>query len=129
MAFKKNTAIVGHWNQVTQYRSSNNKAKKWIEKATILLDSFKYIRKFQGKTIVIKAGGETLEKNLPKIIRDIVFLHDAGVRVVFVHGGGKEISGELNKRRIKPVFSGGLRVTDGRTMDVVEQVLLRINRR
>ncbi|MFA5106221.1 MAG: acetylglutamate kinase [Candidatus Micrarchaeia archaeon] len=104
-------------------------SRKAMEKAKILLDSFRYIKKFQGKIMVIKAGGETLEKNLPKIARDIVFLHDAGVKVVFVHGGGREISAELNKRRIKPAFSGGLRVTDDKTMEVVEQVLLRINRR
>ncbi len=103
--------------------------RKSIEKARILLESFRYVKKFQGKVIVIKAGGETLERNLPKIARDIVFLHDAGVKVVFVHGGGREISAELNKRRIKPVFSGGLRVTDDSTMEVVEHVLLRINRR
>lgn len=102
---------------------------KLIEKSQVLIEALPYLKKFGGKNIVVKVGGETLWKNMKSIVRDVVFLHELGMRPVFVHGGGAEISRELNRARIKPVFVNGLRVTDERTMKVVEKVLTRVNQR
>ncbi len=93
--------------------------------AHVLTEALPYIRKFQGKTIVIKYGGnamvdETLKQSFA---RDIVLMKLVGINPVVVHGGGPQI-GELLKKIGKTTeFVGGMRVTDSETMDVVEMVL------
>ena len=93
--------------------------------AHVLSEALPYIRKFQGKTIVIKYGGNAMTEDRLKssFARDIVLLKLVGVNPVVVHGGGPQIGHLLERVGKKSEFIGGMRVTDKETMDVVEMVL------
>ncbi|MDH5677718.1 MAG: acetylglutamate kinase [Nitrospinota bacterium] len=98
---------------------------KLVAKAATLLEALPYIRKFKGKTFVIKYGGaamvdETLKNSFA---RDMVLLKHIGVNPVVVHGGGPQIGQILKKMNIEARFIDGQRVTDQQTLDVVEMVL------
>lgn len=99
--------------------------KKYIEKAGILIEAMPYIKKFHNKTVVIKYGGSIMaDKEINHlIISDIAFLKMVGINPVVVHGGGAEINAMLEISGIKPEFQEGLRVTDFKTMQIVESVL------
>lgn len=99
--------------------------KKLIEKANILVESLPYIRKFSGKTFVIKYGGAAMvdEKLKNAFAQDVVLLNFVGIRPVIVHGGGPKINKIMEKMGKKPVFVHGQRVTDEETIDIVEMVL------
>ncbi|MEM8505647.1 MAG: acetylglutamate kinase [Cyanobacteria bacterium P01_D01_bin.1] len=97
----------------------------------ILSEALPYIQQFQGRTIVVKYGGAAMKDSTLKadVIRDVVFMASVGIRPVIVHGGGPEINTWLTKLNIEPQFKDGLRVTDAKTMDVVEMVLVgRVNK-
>lgn len=96
-----------------------------IQRANILSQALPYIQKFNGKTIVIKYGGNAMinEDLKNAVIRDIVLMNCVGIKVVVVHGGGPEINDFLNKIGKKSQFINGLRVTDEETMEVVQMVL------
>jgi acetylglutamate kinase len=96
-----------------------------IEKAGVLLEALPYIRRFQGRTFVIKYGGHAMVAPELKesFARDICLLKYIGVNVVVVHGGGPQISATLKKSGVNSRFVDGLRVTDDETMSVVEMVL------
>lgn len=96
---------------------------EWAEKASILIEALPYIQKFSGKTMVIKYGGSAMGGRFEQVILDIIWLKQAGIRPVVVHGGGKEISNLLSRLGIESQFVNGFRVTDGETMNVVEMVL------
>jgi len=96
-----------------------------VSKAQVLHEALPYIRRFQNRTFVVKYGGhamidETLKESFA---RDVCLLRYVGIRVVVVHGGGPQINQMLDRVGIHSTFSGGLRVTDDATMDVVEMVL------
>ncbi len=95
------------------------------DKAEILAQALPYIRKFHGKTIVIKYGGNAMTD--PELqadfAEDVVLLKLVGLNPVVVHGGGPQIDAALNKIGKKGQFIQGMRVTDQETMDVVEWVL------
>ena len=96
-----------------------------IAKAEILLEALPYIRRFAGKTIVIKYGGHAMENDALKasFAQDVVLLKYIGIDPVIVHGGGPQIGDLLKQLGIKSEFVRGMRVTDAATMDVVEMVL------
>jgi len=96
-----------------------------FQKANILSQALPYIQKYNGKTIVIKYGGNAMISGELKdsVIRDIVLLSYVGIKVVVVHGGGPEINEFLSKIGKKSNFVNGLRVTDEETIDVVQMVL------
>jgi len=93
--------------------------------AQILAEALPYIKRFHGKTIVIKYGGNAMtEKILQKsFAHDVVLLKLVGMNPVVVHGGGPQIEAVLNRIGKKGEFVQGMRVTDAETMDVVEMVL------
>ncbi|MBI2732711.1 MAG: acetylglutamate kinase [Aquabacterium sp.] len=95
------------------------------DKAEILAQALPYIRKFHGKTIVIKYGGNAMTD--PELqadfAEDVVLLKLVGLNPVVVHGGGPQIDAALNKIGKKGQFIQGMRVTDEETMEVVEWVL------
>ncbi len=93
--------------------------------ASVLTESLPYIQKFQGKTIVIKYGGNAMidEDLKSSFARDIVLMKSVGMNPIVVHGGGPQIGNILEKIGKKSEFIGGMRVTDSETMDVVEMVL------
>ena len=96
-----------------------------INKAEILLEALPYMRRFYGKTIVIKYGGAAMEKAelSREFARDITLLQYAGVRPVVVHGGGPQVNRTLQELGITTEFVEGHRITDEKVMDVVEMVL------
>lgn len=96
-----------------------------IEKADILIQALPYIQKFNGKTVVIKYGGNAMinEDLKNSVIRDIILMNCVGIKVVVVHGGGPEINEFLGKIGKKSEFIDGLRVTDEETVDIVQAVL------
>lgn len=96
------------------------------QKAAVLVEALPYLRRFYGKTLVIKYGGAAMVKEELKrsFAIDVVLLQTVGINPVVVHGGGPQI-GELMKRLgMEPRFVEGLRVTDSETMNVVEMVLV-----
>ena len=95
------------------------------DRARILTEALPYIQRFQGKTIVIKYGGNAMvDENLKRgFARDVVLMKLVGMNPVVVHGGGPQIGKLLEKIGKKSEFIQGMRVTDRETMDVVEMVL------
>jgi len=93
--------------------------------AEILIEALPYIKRFSGKTIVIKYGGHAMkDENLKKdFANDITLLKYIGVNPVVVHGGGPQINKVLDSMGITSKFIRGMRYTDDETMDVVEMVL------
>jgi acetylglutamate kinase len=96
------------------------------EKATVLIEALPYIRAFKDRIIVIKYGGSTIEEETldEGILRDVFFMASVGMRPLIVHGGGKHISRRLNEKGVKSSFVQGLRVTDERAIEIVEEVLV-----
>jgi acetylglutamate kinase len=95
------------------------------DRARILTEALPYIQRFQGKTIVIKYGGNAMvDENLKRgFARDVVLMKLVGMNPVVVHGGGPQIGKLLERIGKKSEFVQGMRVTDRETMDVVEMVL------
>ena len=93
--------------------------------ASVLTEALPYIQKFQGKTIVIKYGGNAMVDTQLKssFARDVVLMKSVGMNPIVVHGGGPQIGQTLEKIGKQSEFVGGMRVTDSETMDVVEMVL------
>ncbi len=99
--------------------------KELIDKAAVLVEALPYIRRFAGRTLVIKYGGSAMtEAELrASFAVDVVLLEAIGLRPVIVHGGGPQIGRALHRLGVEPRFVDGLRVTDDQTMEVVEMVL------
>ncbi len=95
------------------------------QRADVLTQALPNIRHYNGKTIVVKYGGNAMinETLKQQVMEDIVLLWLIGVRIVLVHGGGPEISELMSKLGKKPEFVDGLRVTDKETVDIVQMVL------
>jgi len=93
--------------------------------AHVLTEALPYIRRFAGKTFVVKYGGNAMHDDnmIQSFARDIVLMKAVGMNPVVVHGGGPQIGGHLQKLGKESVFIDGMRVTDGETMDVVEMML------
>src|SRR5512136_855761 len=105
--------------------------QKLIEKANTLMEALPYIRRFSGKTIVIKYGGHAMADEALKrsFALDIILLKYIGINPVIVHGGGPQINETLKRYGIVSEFVRGMRVTDAATMGVVEMVLTgQVNR-
>ena len=95
------------------------------QRAEVLTQALPYIKKFNGKIVVVKYGGNAMinEQLKEQVMEDIALLWLIGVKVVLVHGGGPEISDMMAKLGKKPEFVDGLRVTDKETVDIVQMVL------
>lgn len=93
--------------------------------ASVLTEALPYIRRFQGKTIVIKYGGNAMvDESLKQgFARDIVLMKLVGMNPVVIHGGGPQIGNMLKQIGKESEFIQGMRVTDNETMDIVEMVL------
>lgn len=93
--------------------------------AHVLIEALPYIKRFQGKTMVIKYGGNAMEDDALKegFARDVVLMKLVGINPVIVHGGGPQIGSLLTRLGKASEFVQGMRVTDAETMDVVEMVL------
>ena len=95
------------------------------ERAEVLTQALPYIKRYTGKVVVVKYGGNAMvnESLKEQVMQDMVLLWLIGVRIVLVHGGGPEISEMMDKLGKTPVFIDGLRVTDRETVDIVQMVL------
>lgn len=91
----------------------------------VMAEAAPYIKKYQGKTLVVKYGGNAMINDELKqaVMQDLLLLNQIGVKVVLVHGGGPEISAGLKLIGKESQFINGLRVTDKETMDIVQQML------
>lgn len=101
------------------------------DKAKILIEALPYIKKFSGKTFVIKYGGHAMVDDDLKeqVINDIILMKYVGINPVIVHGGGPDINEWLSKANIESEFIQGLRVTDEKIMEIVQMVLIgKINK-
>ena len=97
-----------------------------IKKAGTLIEALPYIQKFYGKTVVIKYGGNAMinEELKSSVMEDITLLKFIGLNPIVVHGGGPDISSELNSHNVKSEFINGLRKTDDETMRIAQMVLV-----
>jgi len=104
--------------------------KELLQKAQILIEALPYIRRFYGKTMVIKYGGGAMAKGPEEkaLAEDIVLMWYVGIKPILVHGGGPQIGDLLKRLGKKSSFIQGMRVTDEETMEVVEMVLNKINK-
>ena len=96
-----------------------------VQRAEVLVQALPYIRKYYGKIVVVKYGGNAMVNDSlrQQVMEDLVLLHLVGVKVVLVHGGGPEISSLMERLGKRPEFVDGLRVTDQETMDIAQMVL------
>lgn len=95
------------------------------ERAEVLTQALPYIKRYTGKTVVVKYGGNAMINPALKqqVMDDIVLLWLIGVKVVLIHGGGPEITDMMDRLGKKPSFIDGLRVTDRETVDIAQMVL------
>jgi acetylglutamate kinase len=103
-----------------------NRHLKALEKANVLVDALPWLERFHGRTVVIKFGGNAMVDTALQqaFAEDVVFLRYAGLRPVVVHGGGPQITKQLDRLGIESVFASGHRVTTPEAMDVVRMVLV-----
>ena len=121
-----NIYVKVHFQNSFKYKYSNMDDSQRVS----ILSAF-HTQRFSGRKIVIKYGGSVMEKDNLKnaFFRDVALLSSVGVCSVVIHGGGPEINSWLNKLEISPKFEKGLRVTDPKTMKIVEMVLMgRVNK-
>ena len=104
-------------------------------KASVLCEALPYIRRFSGKVVVVKYGGNALadsggeERALRSFADDVVLLRSIGIEVVVVHGGGPQIGALMQRLGKVPEFRDGLRVTDAETLEIARMVLVgKVNR-
>jgi acetylglutamate kinase len=107
--------------------------KDAIEKADVLIEALRWIRKFRGKITVIKLGGSVLEelgasvmeepRAMTHLLLDVLFMESVDMRPVIVHGGGAAISRAMNAAGLQPQFVQGRRYTDDATLKIVEEIL------
>ena len=98
---------------------------EWLSKAGILTEALPFMRRYSGKTVVVKYGGHAMgdDSLARKFAADMVLLQQVGMNPVVVHGGGPQIGRMLERLAIKSEFVEGLRVTDKATVEIVEMVL------
>ena len=104
---------------------SFSETKKWLQAARSITEALPYMRRFAGKTFVIKYGGHAMgDSELASLFaKDIVLLKQVGINPVVVHGGGPQIGHMLERLKVQSEFIDGLRVTDAATVEIVEMVL------
>lgn len=99
-----------------------------FKKASILQEALPFIRDFYGKLFVVKYGGAAMEDEALKhsFVKDIALLRYVGIKIILVHGGGKDITNMLNRLNIQTEFINGIRKTNKETLDVVRMILIGI---
>lgn len=101
-----------------------------MTKAAALVEAFSWVKKFEGKIVVIKYGGNAMNDNGDQdpVLEDVAMLAKMGLKIVVVHGGGPRIDAAMKSHGLQKKFIDGLRVTDKTTLSVVSEVLQDINR-
>jgi acetylglutamate kinase len=100
-------------------------------KARVLIEALPYLKRFHDQFMVVKLGGEPIEKPevLDSLLTDLVWLEQVGISPILVHGGGKSISRAMEQAGLTPVFSNGRRVTDAAAMAIVSREVEKLNTR
>jgi acetylglutamate kinase len=100
------------------------------ETARVLVQALPYIRRFSGKSVVVKLGGAAIDAESDRALaQDVLLLRSVGMRCVLVHGGGPQVDTMMRRVGKEPEFRDGLRVTDAETLEIVRMVLVgKINR-
>lgn len=95
-----------------------------------LFELLLHIKQLKNKVLLVKVGGNVLANQISKdfFAKSIAFLNCVGIKTLIVHGGGPEITALMEKLGMKPIFKNGYRVTDEKTMEVVEMVLNKMNK-
>ena len=104
---------------------TSDAAKSWLDKASTLREALPYMRRYAGRSVVIKFGGQAMvdQKVIANFAANVVLLQQVGMRPVIVHGGAPQINRRLGELGVKSKKVNGHRVTDAATMEVVEMVL------
>ena len=104
---------------------NNNGAKDWLSNADMLTEALPYMQKYADSIVVIKYGGHAMKdaKSIKSFCEDIALLKQSGLKPVIVHGGGPQIGNMLEKLGIETIFESGMRITDDKTLEIVEMVL------
>ena len=104
---------------------NDNSAKDWLSNADMLTEALPYMQKYADSIIVIKYGGHAMKdtKSIKSFCEDIALLKQSGLKPVIVHGGGPQIGNMLEKLVIESKFESGMRITDDKTLEIVEMVL------
>ena len=113
--------------QVTYYKKDEaNIESSYLQKAGVLLESLPYIKEYSRKIVVVKIGGSMMEDEniLKSVLDDLVLMKYVGIKVILLHGGGKQITGLMKEKGIEAQFVDGLRVTTGEVIDLVKMVLI-----
>ncbi len=109
------------------YNGNENKIESvYFNKAMVLLEALPYIKEYFEKTVVVKIGGAMMEDDeiMQGVLDDIILMKYVGIRVILIHGGGKQITQLMNEKKIEVEFVDGLRVTSKESIDVVRMVLM-----
>ncbi len=112
---------------IDKYRASEDiNNELYQNKAEILLEALPYIKEYFNKTVIVKLGGAIMEDDagLNNVLNDIVLMKYVGIKVILLHGGGKQITRLMQEKNIEVRFYDGLRITDKESIDVVKMVLL-----
>jgi len=105
---------------------TGNLEERYSTTVGLLLESLPYIKQYFNRIVVVKVGGAMMEDDriLSSVLDDLVLMKYVGIKVVLVHGGGKQISELMQQKGIKPRFVDGLRVTDKQVIEIVRMVLV-----
>ena len=110
--------------------SKGNKGKEAVElytnKVEVLLESLPYIKEYSDRIVVVKIGGSMMEHDsvIQSVLNDLILMKYVGIKVVLIHGGGKQINEMAVEKGIKPEFVDGLRVTGKDSIEIVKMVLI-----
>ena len=104
---------------------SESEAKSWLNNADMLTQALPYMQKYADSIVVIKYGGNAMKdsQSIKSFCEDVALLKQSGLKPVIVHGGGPQIGNMLEQLGIETKFESGMRITDEKTLDVVEMVL------
>ena len=101
-------------------------ANSYMQKVGVLLESLPYIKEYFNKVVVVKIGGSMMENDaiIKSVLDDLVLMKFVGIKVVLIHGGGKQITKLMEEKGIKAKFVDGLRVTTKEVINIVKMVLV-----
>lgn len=113
-------------NKIYSKENGEDISDSYMQKVSVLLESLPYIKKYFNKVVLVKIGGSMMENDriIKSVLDDLVLMKYVGIKVVLVHGGGKQITELMEEKGIKAQFVDGLRVTTEEVIGIVKMVLL-----
>ncbi len=113
-------------NKIYSKKNGEDISDLYMQKVDVLLESLPYIKKYFNKVVLVKIGGSMMENDriIKSVLDDLVLMKYVGIKVVLVHGGGKQITKLMEEKGIKAQFIDGLRITTEEVIGIVKMVLL-----